>query len=155
MLVYLSFALFSTWKFMFTPMLGPAAGLVFVETFFSCLAGGFVSVTLFYFGSNYFMEQARRRKLRKVEQAMRKGKKVKIAKTFSRTNRTIIKIKLKLGKWMICWLVPLFFSLPLGSIITAKFYKHHKNTYFLILVGVAINCFLITGGTYLFKTLIS
>lgn len=154
MLVYLSFALFSTWKFMFTPIAGPAAGLSFLETFLSCLAGGYLSVTIFYFGSNYFMEQSRRRKLKRAQRALRKGKKAKITKTFSKTNRTIIKLKLKLGKWMICWLVPLFFSLPLGSIITAKFYKHHKNTYVLILLGVAINCFIITGGTYLFKTLV-
>lgn len=154
MLVYLSFALFSTWKFMFTPIAGPAAGLSFLETFFCCLSGGYLSVTIFYFGSNYFMEQARIRKLKKEQKALKKGKKVKITKTFSKTNRTIISLKLKLGKWMICWLVPLFFSLPLGSIITAKFYKHHKNTYFLVLLGVTINCSLITGCTYLFKSLI-
>lgn len=139
---------------MFTPIAGPAAGLSFLETFLSCLAGGYLSVTIFYFGSNYFMELARKRKLKRTQRAIRKGKVTKIPKTFSKKNRTIIKLKMRLGKWMICWLAPLFLSLPLGSIITAKFYKHHKNTFFLILLGVAINCFLITGGTYIFETFI-
>lgn len=154
MLTYLTFALFSTWKFMFTPMAGPAAGLSFLETFISCSIGGYFSISLFYFGSNYFMELSRKRKVRRVNRSIRKGKKIKLKKTFTKTNRKIIKIKTKTGKWIICWLVPLFFSLPLGAIITAKFYKHQKNTYFLILLGVTLNCLIITGGTYLFKAII-
>lgn len=150
MLVYLTFALFSTWKFMFTPMAGPAAGLGFFETFISCTIGGIFSVSLFYFGSNFFMEMHRRNQLRRTNRRIRKGKKLKKKSVFTKTNRKIIRFKKKTGFWLTCWLFPLFLSLPLGSIITAKFYKHKKLTYLFIVLGVCINCFIITSGTYVF-----
>lgn len=148
MLVYITFALFSTWKFMFTPLAGPAAGLSFYETLFSCLSGGYLSASLFYFSSNYFMNLHQQRKIRRMKKV------IKLSKKHTKTNKTIILIKHKLGKWFICWLVPLFLSLPLGSIIVAKFYRHQKNTFLLILLGVTINGTIITGGTYLFYNLI-
>ena len=133
---------------MFTPMAGPAAGLSFIETFLSCLIGAYFSVTLFYFTSNYFMIQAQKRFSRRKELAIKRGKLHKIKKTFTKSNRRVIKFKLIFSRWMTCWLFPLFLSLPLGTIITAKFYKHQKNTFGLILLGVTLNCFIITGGTY-------
>lgn len=149
MIVYITFALFSTWKFMFTPIAGPAAGLNYFETLFSCLIGGYLSVSFFYFSSNYFMNLHQQRKAKKMLKAIKKGKKIKLTKQFSRTNKTIVLIKHRLGKWTICWLVPLFLSLPLGAIIVAKFYRHQKNTFLLILLGVTINGTVITSGTYL------
>lgn len=78
---------------MFTPIAGPAAGLSFLETFLSCLAGGYLSVTIFYFGSNYFMELARKRKLKRTQRAIRKGKVTKIPKTFSKKTELLLSLK--------------------------------------------------------------
>ena len=153
MLVYATFALFSTWKFMFTPMAGPIAGLTFLETFISCFVGGVLSVSVFYFGSSYFMELNRKRKLKRYNRRAAKGKKVTKKVTFNKTNRRIIKFKKKIGFFPICWLFPLFLSLPLGSIITAKFYKHQRLTFLFIITGVFINCLVITSGTYFFYSL--
>ena len=149
MWVYASFALFSTWKFMFTPMAGPSAGLSFLETFFACVIGGYVSVSIFYFGSNYFMERNRLIQVKKAKKRSAKGKKLKEKRTFNKTNRSIVKFKKNTGFITMCWLFPLFLSLPLGSIVTAKFYKHRRSTFLVIMLGVTLNCFLITGGTYL------
>jgi len=154
MWVYLSFVLFSTWKFMFTPMAGPAAGLSFLETFVCCLIGGMISASIFYFGSSYFMHLAQAKQAKKERKALRLGKKYKPKKKFTKNNRRIIKLKHSIGKWGVCWLVPLFFSIPLGSVITAKFYRHQKKTFSWIIFGVIINCSLITGGTYLIDALI-
>ena len=140
---------------MFTPMAGPAAGLAFVETLLSCVIGGILSVSIFYFGSSYFMEQTRLRRIKRVNKAVEQGKEPKFKKRFTQTNRSIIHIKNNMGQWLICWLVPLFLSLPLGTVIAAKFYKHNKYTFHLVVLGVIINCSLITGGTYLVHSLIS
>lgn len=153
MWVYASFALFSMWKFMFTPMAGPSAGLTFIETFLACLIGGYVSVSIFYLGSNYFMERNRLLQLKRKEKRLKRGKVIKEKRVFNKSNRSIVKFKQNMGFITMCWLFPLFLSLPLGSIITAKFYKHKKSTFFIILLGVTLNCFLITGGTYLIYNL--
>jgi O-antigen/teichoic acid export membrane protein len=139
---------------MFTPMAGPAAGLSFLETYVCCLIGGSLSATIFYFGSSYFMHLFQERQARKERKALRLGKKYRQKKKFTKSNRRIIQLKHSIGKWGVCWLVPLFFSIPLGSVITAKFYRHQKNTFILILLGIAINCTLITGGTYLINAFI-
>lgn len=138
---------------MFTPMAGPSAGLSFIETFLACVIGGYVSVSIFYFGSSYFMERNRLRQIKRVQRRKAKGKKVKEKRTFNKTNRSIVKFKTNTGFITTCWLFPLFLSLPLGSIVTAKFYKHRKWTFVIIMLGVTLNCFLITGGAYVVYSL--
>jgi hypothetical protein len=149
MWVYLSFVLFSTWKFLFTPMAGPAAGLSFLETYLCCLIGGAISAGIFFFGSSYFMARFQEKQVKKEMKARRLGKVYKPKRKFTKSNRSIIRLKRSIGKWGVCWLVPLFFSIPLGSVITAKFYRHQKNTFSWIIFGIIINCSIITGGTYL------
>jgi hypothetical protein len=149
MWLYLTFFLFSTWKFMFTPMAGPAAGLTFLETLIPCLLGGYFSATIFYFGSSYFMRIHQKRMSRKRMYYQNLGiPNHKRIRNFTKINRTVIRIKRSFGKWPVCWLFPLFLSIPLGTIITAKFYKHHKNTFQWILLGVSINGIFITSATY-------
>lgn len=139
---------------MFTPMAGPAAGLSFIETYVCCLIGGILSASIFYFGSSYFMRRFQVQQIKKELKAQRLGKEYKPKRKFTKGNRKIIKLKHSIGKWGVCWLVPLFFSIPLGSIITAKFYRHQKNTFSWIIFGIIINCSLITGGTYLVDAIV-
>ncbi|MDX1651649.1 MAG: hypothetical protein R3277_04100 [Brumimicrobium sp.] len=147
--LYLTFALFSTWKFLFTPMAGPAAGLSFTETLISCLIGGYISAGIFYFGSSYFMKRSLQNRVKKEEILKKEGKPLKLKKRFTSTNRWIIRIKNSLGKYGVTYLFPLFLSIPIGTVITAKFYKHQKDTFFWIVLFLTLNGLLITGGTYL------
>src|SRR5680860_1690930 len=149
MVLYATLVFFSTWKFMFAPIMGLASGLSFLETFICCMIGAFISATIFYFGSNYFMQKAHERSVKRRKKLIEKGKKVKIEKRFTKTNRRIVKVKQSIGIFGACYLFPFFLSIPLGSIITAKFYRHQKKTYFLIILFLTINCLLITSGTYL------
>lgn len=151
---YISIALFGTWKFMFTPLLGPAAGLSFWETFIACSIGGYISAIVFYFGSSFFMQLSVRRHARRVKRAELKGKVIPQRRKFTKTNRRIIFFKQKIGRLFACWAFPLFFSIPAGTIITAKFYKHYKQTFPLIILFLTIDCFIITGGTYFIKDLV-
>jgi hypothetical protein len=139
---------------MFTPLAGPAAGLTFWETFIVCLIGGYISATLFYFGSSYFMQLSVKRHAKRVTKAERKGKVIPMRRKFTKTNRRIIYYKQKIGRLFAYWAFPLFFSIPLGIIITAKFYKHSKQTFPLIILFLTIDCFIITGGTYFIKDLV-
>ena len=139
---------------MFTPMAGPAAGLSFLETYLCCLIGGTISSSIFFFGSSYFMARFQEKQVKREMKARRLGKTYKPKRKFTKSNRSIIRLKHNIGKWGVCWLVPLFFSIPLGSVITAKFYRHQKNTFSWIIFGILINCTLITGGTYLVDALV-
>jgi len=144
-LVYLSFAAFSTWKFMFTPLAGPAAGLSFWETLLSCLIGAYISITLFYFASSYWMAVGQKRNSEKsLGSTKRQLRKIK-------RYRKIMQFKHRLKRPLVCWLFPLFLSLPLGTIITAKFYRHKKSTFPLIVGGTTLNGFIITGLAYIIQ----
>jgi hypothetical protein len=154
MWTYISFALFSTWKFMFTPLAGPAAGLTFWETFIACTIGGYISSAIFYFGSSYFMQLSVNRHAKRIQKAALKGRVIPEKRKFTKSNRKIIFYKQKIGRLFACWAFPLFLSIPLGTIITAKFYKHNRQTYPLIILFLTIDCFLITGGAYFIKDIL-
>lgn len=70
-------------------------------------------------------------------------------KKFTKTNRFIIKIKKTMGIYGMAMYVPLFFSIPLGVIITAKFYGKNKMTYPIIILGIFLNGFMTTSLAYL------
>jgi hypothetical protein len=60
----------------------------------------------------------------------------------------VIKLKMSLGKYGICFWAPFFFSVPIGSIIAAKFYGKLRETYLLIVLGMAINATITTFLAY-------
>lgn len=136
---------------MFAPLLGFASGFTFLETYVSCMIGALISSSIFYFGSNYFMQKALERSIKKQKRQRELGKQIKVKKRFTKMNRRIIKIKQTIGIYGVCYLFPFFLSIPLGTIITAKFYKHKKKTYFLIILFLAVNCLIVTSTTYLFN----
>lgn len=136
---------------MFAPLAGWAAGFSFLETFSVCISGGVFSASIFYFGSSYFMNLAVKRRARRAVRLEKKGKKMKAPKKFTRANRRIIKIKRSVGIYGVTWMFPLFLSVPLGAIITAKFYKHQRKTFPLIVLFLAIDCIAVTTLTFLVK----
>lgn len=145
----ISIFLLSTVKFMFTPLGGPGLGLTFFETYFACVAGGIVGSGFFYFSGGYFIHKAEKKRQRLIEESILKGIELTRKKKFSRMNKFIVKIKMSIGLVGISFWAPFFLSIPLGSIVTAKFYGHDKRTYPLIIVGMFINAFATTGITYL------
>ena len=138
----------ATFKFMFSTFGGPAFGLAFYETFFAAFAGGSISAAVFYFASDKFMEYSHNKKVAKEIELLDNGVLVPHKKKFTKTNRLIIGMKMKLGMYGICFWVPFFFSVPLGSIIVAKFYGKLNKTYPLIVLGMAINAAITTFITY-------
>lgn len=136
---YSAFFLLSTIKFLFAPFGGPASGLTFLETYVSCVLGAIISSSIFYFSAEYFLKRSRE----KAKKAIVKKK------VFTKTNRSIVKLKHKLGIYGVAMYIPLFFSIPVGSIITAKFYGKYVKTYPIILLGIFVNGLITTGIAYL------
>ena len=142
---------FISWiKFMFAPFGGPALGLTFFETYTGCVTGAIISSSLFYFSADYLMDRSRDKKIKKNNEALLLGIVPKRKKNFTRMNKFIVKIKRSLGQVGICFWAPFFLSIPIGSIISAKFYGHSNKTYPLIVLGIFLNGIVTTGIAYLF-----
>jgi hypothetical protein len=125
--------LLATIKFMFAPFGGVPFDLSFLETFLASFLGGSISSFIFYFSANYFLKKTK----------IKEG-----AKIHTKTNKLIVKLKRNTGKIGVCFWAPFFLSIPLGSIITAKFYGKYQSTFFLILLGMALNATVMTTLAY-------
>ncbi len=102
------------------------------------ISAGFTGVSFFYFLSDYFMERAHKKRMRRIENGTAKPK-----RKFTRVNKFLVKIKLRLGIIGIALITPTGISIPLGSVIMAKFFKHSKWAYPLLLFSVVFWALLI------------
>lgn len=136
---------------MFTPLGGPDMGLSFFETYFSCVAGGIVGSAVFYFSGGYFIRRAIEKREKLIADNLAKGIETPPKKRFTRMNKFIVKLKRSIGIVGISFWAPFFLSIPVGSIVTAKFYGDDKRTYPLIVIGMFINAFATTGIAYLIR----
>jgi hypothetical protein len=66
---------------------------------------------------------------------------------FTRVNKGLVKMKRGLGIYGVTLVAPLFLSIPIGSIVCAKFFGHDKRTFPLMLLFSGaysfLMCFLI------------
>ncbi len=140
--------LFGTFKFLFAHWLTHGAAHQmkyephFYEIFVSVQSGCIVSMTLFYFSSSGLMKLAADGRRKKREQALRTGKPVKIKRKFTRFNKGIVWVKRKIGIYGVTLLAPLFLSIPIGSVVCAKFYGDKLYTFPLMLLFTAAYGFL-------------
>jgi CBS domain containing-hemolysin-like protein len=148
--LYFSLFGFSMIKFMFAPFSGPLLKLSFLETYLSCVAGAVVAAFIFYFSAELLLIRSHRNKVAKRMQAISKGIVLKEKKKFTRTNKTIVRMKHRFGVWVVGIYAPLFLSVPVGSIITAKFFGKEKRTFPIIILGIFINGLMTTSIAYLF-----
>ena len=137
---------------MFAPLAGPGLKLSFFETWADCCAGAIVSSAVFFFSANYFMNRAEKKAEKKKQALIAKGLLVPVKKQFTRMNKFIVRMKRSAGIVGISFWAPFFLSIPLGSIIAAKFFGHSKKTYPLIVLGIFLNGLIMTGVAFLFFT---
>ncbi len=134
---------------MFAPLGGPGLKLSFFETYFACTTGAILGSAIFYFSAEYFLIRAHKKRKAEMQQRLEKGLPIKKKKHFTRMNKFIIRIKRSLGKIGITFWAPFFLSIPVGSIIAAKFYGKQKDTYLWIVIGIFINGIVTTGIAYI------
>ena len=137
-----------TWKFMFTPALAIGLGFNFLESWMLSCAGALFSAFIFYYSADYFMLRAAKKKVKKYKEASEKGEQPKTRKQFTRMNKLIVRVKRNIGWYPISFWVPLFLSIPVGSIIVAKFYGKRIFTFPLIVIGIVLNGLIITTISY-------
>jgi hypothetical protein len=147
--IYIGLLALSTIKFLFAPFGGPALKLNFFETYFSCIIGAIVSSTFFFFLAEYFLKRSFNKKREAILNAEKNGIVLPRKKVFTKMNKSLIKVKHKLGVFGISFLAPLFLSIPVGTIIVAKFYGKNKYSYPLIILGIFVNGIITTGISYL------
>lgn len=146
--LYLIMFLLGTFKFMFASVPGTIAGVPFFAKFISVLLGGLVSFNLFYFMANFFIKKSLEKRLKKIEAG-----KLKRRKRFTKVNKTLVKLKTtSYGFFLISVLTPIVFSIPLGAIIVAKFYRHRKLSYWISTASLIVSCALFTYVIQLIKS---
>lgn len=118
--------LFSATKFLFAAgYLLTNQGYEYLHTVLILLIGGTIGVFVFTFFSEW---------LNQIIDKLFKPKKKK--KTFTKKNRIIVKIKSKYGLYGIALLTPVFFSIPIGCFLAARFYHSHKKNITVLLGAV-------------------
>ena len=138
----------ATIKFLFSPFAGIPLGLDFVTTYLAAISGASLSSLFFYFGAELIMTNSRKKRLQKENEAILKGIPLKQKKKFTRGNKMTIKLKRSFGKIGLCFLAPSLLSIPLGTIIVAKFYGKEKDTFLWVFIGILISGAITTSLAY-------
>lgn len=124
----------ATFKFLISGIPGIKLGVPYWEITVSSAMGASFSAGVFYFASErVILFQKKRRELKAL-----KGK-VKLKRKFTRTNKWVVRIKKTFGILGLTYFAPLFLSIPVGSIICAKFYGENKYTFPLIIIWIIVN----------------
>ena len=126
-------------KFLFAASLVSATSLSPFEIAVSTGLGAIFSFNIFYWSSGYFMRVAKEKQIRAIHNGTFQKK-----NAFTKMNKLMVKTKKsKSGFWLICIFAPLFLSIPIGSIIVAKFYRQHPLTYPVAIISISIFAFIL------------
>ncbi|MFT7343766.1 MAG: hypothetical protein ACI9XP_000341 [Lentimonas sp.] len=145
----------ATIKFMFAPFTGAGLGLSFFETVIISFSGSIISAFICYSLSEALIKRNQEKNKKKRLEAAHKGiilndpstdtnwgkKKRVLSRAF---NRLIVNIKRRFGIYGLCFFAPLLLSVPIGSIVCAKFYGTQKNTFIYIAIGLGANSVLLS-----------
>lgn len=139
---YIGISLLATVKFIFSPLMAvnTIENHTWFYTYIAVCLGGIASASFFYFSSVKLIE-------RNLEKRIRKGI---VKKKFTRMNKIIINTKTNIGVVGLALLAASFISIPLGSIVLAKFYRHKKRTIFILYSAILFSGAVCTGITYYF-----
>jgi hypothetical protein len=139
----------STFKFMFAPLTGKGLSLPFWETVIACWLGGTFSAAIFFYASELVSNFSKKRRETKEKEVFTKtGVKAAPPRHFTKMNRFIIRMKRSMGIYGICFWAPFFLSVPIGSVVVAKFYGNERRAFPLIAFGMAINALSMSLLTY-------
>ena len=144
---YLTGFFMGTAKFMFAAASMMPFEATYWEIVFCTFFGAFFSFNLFFFFSSLFMEKAKAKRIEKIKNGTYKHK-----GHFTKLNKSIVKLKLSpVGYFILVIVGPMVLSIPIGSIIIAKFYRRIKLTYWLEMVSLFIWANLFTlANLYMF-----
>lgn len=139
--------LLSSVKFLFVPFLSVHVhNYNFLTAALINISGALIGISFFFKTSTYFIERA----IRKRKEAMEKGI-AKPKKIFTRVNRFLVQVKNTMGMYGLAFLVLPFLSIPISSIVSAKyFHLKKKKMLFLLYTSSIIWSFLLSAIAFLF-----
>jgi hypothetical protein len=120
----------STVKFAISPMMAYGFGFGFLETFLITSSGGCLGVLFFYRSSDWLMRRSRSRR----DKAVARGRAP--ARNFTRANRIIVKVKRRQGMRGLALLTPVIISIPIGTVIAAKYFHDDRRTLPMLMISV-------------------
>lgn len=134
----------STVKLLFSPGAAIASGLSLPTAIAATSSGGCTGVVFFYYFGRWFGD-----KLNNIFKK-RTGHQALILKTaknspiFNRRNRFIIQVKRRTGMIGLALLTPAIISVPIGSVLAARFFYDSKWMLPLLLLSTIIWCIFLT-----------
>lgn len=123
-------------KFLFAAIVSYRFGNSYWETVLLTGSGGCIGTLVFYLGGSRVLEWFRLRRLNKRAIALSTGQEPK--RIFTRTNRMIVHMKRGYGLKGVAFLLPPLLSIPLTSLLAAKYFRHDRRTLPWLLSSVVI-----------------
>ncbi len=149
---YLIVFLTAATKFLVSPFLGVNGfGLTVFHTFITISLGGSFGILFFYTLGNKLTVFAQNRRIAKIEKLKTLNK--PLPKIMTKTNKITVRTKHIFGIWGLAFLTATILSIPIGSVICAKFYRHKKSTIFILFLFVIINSLLLSLIASAFPTI--
>jgi hypothetical protein len=133
LLEIVSILLTSMVKFALSPLLSLKLGYGLVETIIITGIGGCLGVTFFFLSSGWILEHIEGRRTRAVREGRRKA-----PRSFTRTNKMIVKVKRRQGLNGLAAITPVLISIPVGTIIAAKYFRHDPRALPVLFSSVLI-----------------
>lgn len=128
-----------TLKMLVSAGMGVGFGMGFWQTFLLTSLGGCLGVVLFYRLSGSLMERARLRWLRKRERS------AVAPAVFTRRNRWLVRLKHTGGLRALAALTPLVLTIPLGSILAARYFRHDRRTIPALMLSVVLQAMCVSA----------
>lgn len=125
-----------TLKMMVAAGFGAGFGFTFLETFLWTAVGGCLGVLVFYRLSERLTDWSRERWLKGRAHARARG--AALRRIFTRRNRWIIRVKHVSGYLGVAALTPLVLTIPVGSILAARFFHHDRRMVPALLISVVV-----------------
>ena len=122
-----SWLIFSAIKFFLAPTAVYISGYSVLETMAITITGGFIGVLVFFYAGGAFFQW--------ITYRFSSGKESQ-KKVFSKKNRAIIKVKRTYGLLGLAFLTPCLLSIPIGTIIAAKYYRNDNRAIPAFFAGV-------------------
>jgi hypothetical protein len=129
-------------KFMFSAAVSYKLGNGYLETVLLTASGGSLGTLAFFLGGARVLEWFRLRRLRSMGRALARGKAPR--RVFTRTNRFIVRIKRGYGLQGLAFISPPILSIPLTSLLAAKYFRHDRRTLPMLLSSVVAWSFLLS-----------
>jgi hypothetical protein len=119
-------------KFAISPLVSFKLGYGFLHTLLLTSAGGCLSTILFYKASGWLMARARLRRMRRSRQGHLPHT------AFTRTNRLLVRLKRGQGLQGLAAIVPPLLSIPIGTVLAAKYFRNDRRTLPVLLGSVVL-----------------